>query len=358
VTIDQLDTPAILVDVDRVERNIAGMMEKAEVAGVGLRPHFKTSKLLEVSRMQRTAGAIGMTCATDRELEVLQDDGVESIVWGHQAVGRSKLDLAVSANRRGEVILAVDSVEVAAALSDRAARDGTTVPCFIEVDTGMRRCGVQPEEVVGLALALREMAGVSVVGLMTHEGHLHGHLDDPEGLVASAREAARSVVLAREECIAAGLPIDVVSVGSTPAASVAPLERGVTEMRPGTYVFFDANQVALGTASWQHCAVTVLARVVSHNRDGMAVVDAGLKELSGDGSIRGRGHGHVVDLGATVIHAYEEHGVIDRCATPPSIGDLVRIVPNHVCGAVNMWSSVAAVRGERVVGEWRTRGRR
>jgi D-serine deaminase-like pyridoxal phosphate-dependent protein len=358
MTIGELDTPALLVDVDRVERNIAWMTSKANAAGVGLRPHFKTSKLLEIARMQRAAGAIGMTCATDREVEILQEDGVESILWGHLPVGRSKLDLAVSANRRGEVILAVDSVEVVAALNERAALEGTTVPCYIEVDTGMRRCGVRPDEVVGLAMALRDMSDVNVVGIMTHEGHLHRHLDDPDAVVQGAREAARSLIRAREECIAAGVPIAAVSVGATPAASLAPFEPGLTEVRPGTYVFYDANQVELGSATWERCAVTILARVVSRNRDGMAVVDAGLKELSGDGSIRGRGHGRVIDLGATVISAYEEHGVIDGGANGLRIGDVVRIVPNHVCGAVNMWSRVAAVRGERVVAEWRTRGRR
>jgi D-serine deaminase-like pyridoxal phosphate-dependent protein len=359
VNVSELGTPAIVLDLDRVERNIARMAEKASAASVDLRPHFKTSKLLEVVDMQMAAGAVGMTCATDRELEALLDCGVESVLWAHQAIGRQRLDLAVRANRRADVILAVDSVEVAAALDERASREGIVVPYVIELDTGMHRCGVRPDAAVGLAQELRALSAIELVGVMTHEGHVHHHVGDPAALVATARAAASDLLEAARQCEAAGFALSVTSIGSTPALTTAPIEPGISEVRPGTYTFFDANQVAIGSAGWDDCAVSVLARVVSHNRRGSPVVDAGLKELSGDASNNGGGYGRVVEAGATLAHAYEEHGVLEAgSAGRLAVGDMVRIVPNHVCGAVNMWSRVTVVRGETVIGEWATRGRR
>lgn len=357
----ELETPSLVIDVDRLERNIARMAAKAKDSGVALRPHVKTTKLLEVARMQLAAGAIGMTCATDRELRALQDGGVESVLWGHQAVGRHKVELAVEANRRGEAIVAVDSVPETVALGEHAASRGVVVPYVIEVDTGMERSGVQAREVVELARALRDAPGVRLRGVMTHEGHVlrYADVDDSTGLVAAAQRAAGALVDASRDCAAAGIDLEMVSVGSTPAASLAPFVSGITEVRPGTYAFYDANQVALGSATWDDCAVTVLSRVISRNRRGLPVIDAGLKELSGDRYVRGAGFGHAVEQGATLMHAYEEHGVLQGgTAAQLRRGDLVRIVPNHVCGTVNMWSRAIALRDGAVVGEWHTKGRR
>lgn len=359
MNVADLSTPVLLVDVDRIERNIARMASKAADGGVALRPHFKTTKLDEVARMQIEAGAIGLTCATDRELEALLALGAESIMWAHQMVGAGKIELAIDANRRAEVMVAVDSLASAETLAARAAEQGVVVPCVIELDTGMRRAGVLPGAVPGLAQQLQKMPGLRLVGVMTHEGHVQRHLGDPDGLLAAAEEAWSELKAAAAACADIGIDLEVISAGATAAATLAEVPEGLTEIRPGTYVFLDANQVALGSAKWDDCAVTVLARVVSHNRPGHPVIDAGLKELSGDQSIRGVGHGHVVELDAMVQETYEEHAVLGGGrAGELQVGDLVRIIPNHVCGAVNMWSEIVAIRGNDVVGTWRTVGRR
>jgi D-serine deaminase-like pyridoxal phosphate-dependent protein len=359
VKIPDLPTPALVVDLDRVERNLARMADKTTGRGRALRPHFKTSKMIEVARLQVEGGAVGLTCATDRELEALLAGGIESVLWAHQPVGREKAELAVEANRHAEVMIALDSLESARAVAERAVERDVVVPYLIEVDTGMRRAGVRPGDAGGLAAALRDLPGLRPLGVMTHEGHVQRHVGEPEVLLAAAEAAWGRLLDAARSYEEAGQKPEVVSTGATSAALLGKFADGITEVRPGTYVFLDANQVAVGSTGWDDCAVTVLTRVVSHNRPGFPIIDAGLKEFSGDRYAAGSGHGHVPELGALVEPVYEEHGVLSGGrAGELRVGDVVRAVPNHVCGAVNMWSQAAVVRGDEVVAEWRTVGRR
>lgn len=356
--LSELPTPSLLVDLDRLERNIATMAEAFAGTGIALRPHVKTSKCWEVARRQLDAGAIGFTCSTPAEVAWLQDHGVGDLLWAHAPVGPRKVEFAVTAARRGGLTVALDSVEAGAPLSEAAAAAGLTVPFLLEVNTGHARLGVDPDRAEATASALAALPGLSLRGVMTHEGHISQEAvrDDLE---RAGRAAGALVVSVAGALRAAGHEAPVVSVGSTPGAMSAPFAPGVTEARPGTYVYFDANQTRLGSCQLSDCALTVLARVLSVQRDGRAITDAGTKAMSSDtiaaaGSVGIACDADVVPLeGVTFFDGNEEHGfLLDAGQTRLKVGDLVRLVPNHACGTTNMWSHVTVVRGGVAIDDW------
>jgi D-serine deaminase-like pyridoxal phosphate-dependent protein len=355
--LDALPTPALLLDQARMSRNIADMAARAGAAGVRLRPHFKTSKCLPVARAQLAAGAVGFTCATAAEVAALQDAGAGDLLWAHAPVGPAKVSFAVSAAARGSLTIAVDSMAVAAPLSEAASAAGVTIPYLIEVDTGHGRAGVPPESVTALASELARLPGLELRGVFTHEGQLARHVGDRPALEAAGRHVGETMVAVAAAVTSAGHPCQVVSVGSTPGATSAPEVPGVTEARAGTYVFYDANQVALGSAASEQCALTVLTRVVRVRADGTVITDAGVKAMSSDISAAGNGFGVVApDIDFTL--ANEEHGFLTGPGTTKlRVGDLLRVVPNHACGTVNMWSGMYVVDGDTATQRWTTTAR-
>lgn len=348
-----LDTPALLVDVDRLEHNIAAMATSFAAAGVGLRPHVKTSKCWAVVRRQLDAGAAGLTCSTAAEVAWLRDRGVRNLLWANVPVGPGRVALTVATPG---LTVTLDSVEAARPLSAAAAAAGVTVPFLLEVDTGHARLGVDPDDAVGTAAEITALPGLALRGVLTHEGHLAAS-PDRAALEQAGTAAGERLVAVAGALRAAGHDAGIVSVGSTPGATSAPFVDGVTEGRPGTYVYYDANQVRLGSATVDRCALTVLARVVSVRRDGRAIIDAGVKAMSSDTIAAAGSVGVVTGLdgtplpGVTFAEANEEHGFLshDRAF---AVGDLVRLVPNHACGTTNMWRHAHAVRGTDVVDEW------
>ena len=344
----ELDTPALLVDVDRLETNIAAMADSFAGAGVGLRPHVKTSKCWEVARQQLAAGAVGMTCSTAAEVAWLRERGVVDLLWANVPVGPGRVALAVATPG---LTVTLDSVEAARPLSTAAFEAGVTVPFLLEVNTGHARLGVEPSHAVATAAEITTLPGLRLRGVRTHEGHIAG-APDRAALEKAGTAAGERLVAVADELRAAGHTVEVVSVGSTPGATSAPFVEGITEGRPGTYVYYDANQVRLGSATLDRCALTVLARVVSTQRDGRAIIDAGVKAMSSDTIATAGGVGVVLDRpGVTFAEANEEHGFLLHSGGF-AVGDLVRVVPNHACGTTNMWSRVHAVRGTAVLGEW------
>lgn len=358
VPVAALPTPALLVDLAAVAANVGRMAALARQAGVALRPHFKTSKCLEVARQQRDAGAVGFTCATPGEVRLLQDWLSQDpgpggdLLWGHQPVGPARVAFAIEAVRRGSdtgttVTVGLDSLAAARPLAEAARDAGVTVPYFLEVDTGLGRAGVDPDGAVAVAAELAALPGLLLRGVFTHEGHVAAHYGDRAAIQAAGRQVGETLAAVGAALRGAGHPCETVSVGSTPAADSSPFAPGVTEARPGTYVFHDGNQVALGSAAGDQVALRVLARVVSTPRPGAAIIDAGLKAMSGDLAIDGAGLGHIdghpeVRFGK----ANEEHGYLSGPATAAlSVGDLLTIVPNHACNTVNMWSGMYVVEG-------------
>jgi D-serine deaminase-like pyridoxal phosphate-dependent protein len=363
-----IDTPALLIDIERLRANVCGMAAAAREGGVALRPHAKTHKMVEVAALQLEAGAAGLTVAKLGEAEVFVDGGCDDILIAYPLIGDTKLERLAALARRARVAVALDSVEVARAIAEAGAH----VAVRIEVDTGQHRAGVVPGDVAALA---REVAalGLRVQGVMTHEGHAYAAQDlaaatrEAAALMREAAAAVAAGVAAAEAgvtaAVAAGDSGDapVVSLGSTPTARFAAREPGVTEIRPGTYVFQDRTQIAHGAATERDLAAFVLATVVSRPAPDRAVVDAGTKVLSSD---RLNAPGAPVDFGAVhetgwpLVRASEEHGVV---AVPLHahlpIGTQVRIVPNHVCPVVNLFDEAVIVDGDEIADRWRVAAR-
>jgi len=356
--VDEIDTPALVIDVRRMDANIARMAARMAEAGVALRPHFKTSKMIEVARRQLEAGAVGFTCATAAEVAALLDAGIADVFWANATATLAKARAAAEFNRRGRVAVGLDSVELAEPLGAAAREAGTTVPVLVEVDTGLRRTGVLPDRLEELVREVLVVPGLAFEGVYMHEGQLAGLRGEREELRAAGRDAAAVLVAAAESLRAAGIPVAVVSVGSTPGWDSAPFVPGVTEARPGTYVFGDANQLRLGSCALDDCAITVRTTVVSTPRAGELVVDAGIKAMSSDRSNRGDTlglplAGDALDVGLEFSRGYEEHGVLaGPGAASARVGEAIRVLPNHACGVVNMWSSVHVVDDGEVVGIW------
>jgi D-serine deaminase-like pyridoxal phosphate-dependent protein len=353
--LEDLHTPALLVDVDRLDHNISRMAATYAGTGIALRPHVKTSKCWPVAGRQLDAGAIGFTCSTAAEVAWLQGMAVADLLWAHIPIGPRKVEFTVDAAAGGGLTVSLDSVEAARPLSDAAHAAGVIVPFVLEVNTGHARLGVDPSYAVRTADEIAALPGLRLRGVLTHEGHV---------AVAANRERAghaAGALLAHvaEELRQAGHAIELVSVGSTPGATSTPFAGGITEARPGTYVYYDANQVRLGSCTLDDCALTVLARVASVQRTGRAVTDAGLKAMSSDSIVAAGSFGIACDTSLTPLpgvafaEANEEHGIlVGDDAGRLRVGDLVRLVPNHACGTTNMWSHAYAVRGDEILDDW------
>lgn len=352
------DTPRLLVDVGRLESNIARTAADLAAAGVEVRPHMKTSKCLQVVARQRGAGAIGFTCSTPAEVRLLGEAGYQGVLWAHLPVGRDKVGFAVDAARRWGVKLIADSIAVAEPLSGEAARRGVELTILMDVDSGQHRTGVpvESEAAVALARSLAALPNVSFGGILTHEGQL-GPIRGRDALEAAGRAVGESMATLAGRLRRAGLDCPIVSVGSTPGLSSAPYAAGVTEARPGTYVYFDANQLRSGSCEIGLCALTVLTRVVSVG-SGQVILDAGLKAMSADAITEDNGAGIVCDLEVEPLRdvrfpvANEEHGFVTGAVAGLKVGDLLRIVPNHACGTANMWSQLTALHPDGNCETW------
>jgi D-serine deaminase-like pyridoxal phosphate-dependent protein len=348
-SLDDLSTPAVLVDLDVLERNIARMASRAREAGVRLRPHAKTHKSPHIARLQRAAGAWGLSVAKVGEAEVFADAGFDDLFVAFPVVGEDKGRRLLALADRARVAVGVDSVEGAVTLARPFRAAGRTLDVLLKVDVGYGRVGVTPDRAVEVARAVSGLAGLRLRGVFTHAGH--GYLADTKTAVDEiARLEGGRLAEAADALRAAGLPVEEVSVGSTPTAAEAMRVAGVTECRPGNYVFHDASQVALGTCRLEDCALTVVATVVSVPAAERAVVDAGSKTLSSD-PLRPQagGYGQVQGRASRIEKLSEEHGVI---AVAPGesfrVGERVRILPNHACVVTNLHDRLVGVSGNQV----------
>jgi len=349
---EDLETPAVLVDIRRLERNLARMAAAADVAGVALRPHAKTHKCVPIARRQLSGGAIGLTVATLAEAELFAAGGCPSVfiaypLWAGSGDRRARLE---ALNDRTDLRVGVDSELAAAALAD--AVPGLKV--LIEIDSGQHRSGVATAQLAALASACGE-AGLTVTGAFTHPGHAYAG----PSAVAAAAEDERAALAAAGAKLAALIDTEpVLSGGSSPTAA-AGLAAPLTEVRPGTYVFGDRQQLHLSRLAEQDIALVVATRVVSVPRPGEAVLDAGSKALSSDRPSWLPGHGLILEAPeATVAILSEEHAVVRGLTTRLRVGDLVRVVPNHVCTVVNLTSELFAVEDGRIVDRWPVAARR
>jgi D-serine deaminase-like pyridoxal phosphate-dependent protein len=349
----ELDTPAVLIDLDVVEQNLARMQRIASNAGVRLRPHTKTHKSRYFARRQLQHGAAGLTVAKLGEAEVLSEV-CDDLLVAYPLYGAQKLRrLGALAGRLRRLRVSTDSLEVAQGYSALGEELGRPLEVYLEVDVGYGRLGQPPDEhSEQLARAIGALPGLQLVGVMTHGGFAYAGRT-PEQLRASAvAEGAALVALAarlREQ----GLPISEVSVGSSPSAPYVDAVPGVTELRPGTYIFNDLQQIATGAVTPAQCAASVLVTVVSRPAPDRAIVDGGSKTFTNDQAPQG-GNGRALDRpGLWLERLSEEHGWlrIDDPATPLAIGDRLRFTPNHVCAMINLHDRVYGVRGNELVEE-------
>ena len=373
LSVADVPTPAAVLDLDIVERNVAAMAAKARALGVALRPHAKTHKCVEVALLQRDHGARGLTVATLPEGRAFADAGCDDLTWAVPVVP-GRIGEAVQLARRITLRLLVES-DAAAGLLERAAREaGIRLHVWLEVDCGQHRTGVDPAAPHARALARRLAASrhLAFDGILTHAGHSYSALDR-EDLGRIADEERDATVAFRRALEADGLAVPGVSIGSTPTMAVATALEGVTEIRPGNYVFNDFVQAANGVCGAEDCALTVLASVISHQPGAdHAVVDAGALALSKDlgpsAPARQRGYGPLlvgmagreVEPRLRVRSLTQEHGVV---AGPDAadvdgrlaVGEKVRILANHSCLAAALFDEYYVVRGEEVVDRWRIR---
>ena len=347
--VDDLPTPCAVVDLDVLERNVARMAARAREAGVRLRPHAKTHKCPEIGALQRAAGAWGLSVAKVGEAEVFVAAGFDDLFVAFPAVGEDKGRLLLRLADRARLACGVDSVEGARSLARPFREAGRTLDVLLKVDVGYGRVGVLPEHALETATRIAEIRGLRLRGVFTHAGHGYLAATRPE-VDAVARHEGQALAATARELRANGIGVEEVSVGSTPTAADAMRVPGVTECRPGNYVFHDASQVTLGTCSVEDCALSVVATVVSVPAPGRAVLDAGSKTLSSDPlrPVAG-GYGQILGRRSRIEKLSEEHGVLAVAEGEAfRVGERVRVLPNHACVVVNLHDRLLGVSRDRV----------
>src|ERR671914_2149762 len=340
-------TPYLFIDGAKMQRNILRMADVAGGNGVALRPHVKTHKIPSIAREQLEAGAAGITVAKLSEAEVMADGAMEDIFIAYPLVTEAKIRQAIRLGERVRLVVGVDSLEGARRLS--AVAEGHTLEVRLEVDTGLRRTGVLYDEAVGVAGEVEGMDNLDLTGIYTYRGAVLGGSKTLELEKAGLEEGQLMVSLAdmvRER----GIGVEDVSVGSTPTAEYVAKVDGVTEIRPGTYVFYDRMQARLGACSLEECAAVVACTVVSRPTRDLAVIDGGSKTFAtdvGPGAepLNLEGYGHVVGYpGAVLERLTEEHGMLsvdEDCDL--QVGDTLQVIPNHICSTVNLHDEVYLV---------------
>lgn len=376
MVIDALPTPALLVDLEILERNLARMQEKADKHTTALRPHIKTHKCVEIAGRQRALGAKGITVSTYFELQEFLAAGFDDITWA-VPIPIVYIPKVIDLASRGTIRVTVDSPEATQALIKTCERRGTQVHVWLEIDSGQHRSGVQPdsprlEELVRL---LDRSPVLQFDGLLTHAGHAYGaHTRDE--LIRYARLERETLIECADRLRKQGYSVPAISIGSTPTMSVTENLEGVDEIRPGNYVFNDFTQASIGSCGIADCALTVLASVISH-QTGSAhfVTDAGALALSKD---LGPIHVHN-DMGMGILFEdYErkrltphvqmttlsqEHGKVvadtpERLRDKFKVGERVRILEHHSCLTAANFDKYYVVKGDEIVEQWKIlRGR-
>ena len=356
----ELSTPALTLNLDVLGYNLDTMARYCREQKLGLRPHTKTHKIPEVARMQLDRGAVGITVAKVGEAEVMAEAGLDDILTAFPIYGRQNLDRLAKLARDRRILMSLDSEETACALSAATKRQGAFVGVLVELDVGYHRCGLEPGDACAkLAGKIEKLPGLKFRGLMTYFGNIWG-------VEGERRKQTKKVAESLERTMAAfareHMPLEIVSGGSTPSAPLASEIPGLTEIRPGTYAYNDLNTFYQGLCRLEDCAVRVVTTIVSTAVAGRAIIDAGSKTLSSDRLASGpeKGNGCVTEvLDAPLFALDEEHGYIDttRSAHQFHIGEVLTVIPNHVCPCVNLHDEVFLLRGEHVVGQWNVSGR-
>jgi D-serine deaminase-like pyridoxal phosphate-dependent protein len=358
--ISELETPAVVVDLDVMDQNLSRMAEYCRRHKLLLRPHTKTHKIPELAKRQLQSGATGITVAKIGEAEVMVDAGITDILIAYPIVGAGKAERLARIAERANITVALDSEAAAITISEAMGRHGTKVEILVELNVGFDRCGVGSEvEALKLAKKITSLPGLKFRGLLFFPGHFGVDPEQRSALRSRVNELLDRILetFAREQ-----LPVSIVSGGSTPAAYESEFFHGVNEVRPGTYIFNDRNTVGVSAATLSDCALSVLVTVVSTGVSGRAVIDGGSKTFSSDRyqAEDGIGFGLVKeDHAAQIERLSEEHGHMNIARSERSyrVGDRLSVIPNHVCTTVNMHDEIYGIRGGQVEAVWRVEGR-
>lgn len=341
-----IETPSLLINIGIMELNIEKMAAKIKSYGVDLRPHCKTHKIPEIAKMQMTAGAVGITAAKVSEAEVMAEHGIDNIFIAYPIVSERKIERVIRLSQRIQLIVGVDSLEGAMKMSEVAKRYDCPIQVRLEVDTGFKRTGVNYEDALKLAYQIKELPSLKFRGIYTFRGFFMNGKPTLELEKAGLEEGQMMVNLA-ERMRGEGISVRDISVGSTPTSPFAAQVKGVTEVRPGTYVFYDRMQAKLDACSLEECAATVRVTVVSRPSEELMIIDGGSKTFATDVApniepLNLKGFGHVVEAPHAVIERMsEEHGMV-RIKRDDSfqVGDVIHIIPNHICSTVNLHNKV------------------
>ncbi|MFE1602568.1 alanine racemase [Methylobacterium sp. ID0610] len=336
-------SPAVMIDLDQVERNIARLQAACDAAGLSNRPHIKTHKSPILARMQQEAGARGLTCQTLGEAEVMAEAGLSDILISYNLVGPHKRARLARFLERWPLTVSADHPAVVAGLGEAAASARHPLDVVVECDTGRGRAGVATAaEAVALARMIADTPGLRFAGLLLYP---------PEDAMAETQAFLDTV---RAGLAEQGLEARIVSTGGTPNLANLGAIKGVTEHRAGTCIFNDRMMLACGAATLADCALDVVATVVSRATPERGILDAGSKTLTSDPGGGLDGYGLIREVPQARIHRFaEEHGFLDLSACPEAlpVGTVVRVVPNHVCVVVNMVDRLVTTRGGRITGE-------
>lgn len=353
MNISEIETPAILLDLDVMEDNIRRCADLARDHGKQLWPMVKTHKSLELAARQAEAGAAGFLCGTLDEAEALAKAGYRRLMYAYPVATEVSIRRALRLQSSCELILRIDGTEAARALNAAAGKDGLRVPYTIIIDAGLHRFGVPPREAGAFARELGQFENLVFRGISSHPGHVYGASSARE-LPRYCREEREALRLALASLREEGFSAEIVSSGSTPTFAGTVADENLGIYHPGNYIFNDAIQLSTDTATREQCALTVLASVISRPREELLICDAGAKclglDLGAHGNASIRGHGLVlghpelsVDSLSEEVGKLHVHG-----ETSLKVGDKVRIIPNHACSAANLTSFYIGVRGDRV----------
>ena len=354
--IDELDTPVLVIDLDKLEANIHALQRAIDATGCRLRPHIKTHKSPDIARMQIAAGARGIAVAKVAEAEVFAAEGFTDIVVAYPVVGPEKWRRLAELARACRLTVNVESGTAARGLSEAASSAGATLLVQVDIDSGFHRCGVAPDQAAALCRLVMTLPGLELDGITTHRS---AFFPDHGGRPVDAlgREEGELMVALANDLRAEGIPIREVTAGSTPTAIAAAGVSGVTEVRAGTYVFGDLIMAGVGAIARDDISLSILTTVQSRPYAGRATVDGGSKTFMGEAFPSPpaflKGFGEAVDLPVHLEGLTEEHGLV---ALPPdvqpAVGERLAFYPNHVCTTVNLSDELIGVRDGRVETVW------
>jgi D-serine deaminase-like pyridoxal phosphate-dependent protein len=353
--VSEIDTPALVVDLDILERNVSRVADYAREHNLRLRPHTKTHKSVRLAKRQIASGAAGLTVAKVSEAEVMAAAAPNDLLVAFPIIGQAKLARLTALARETRVTVALDSAFAARQLSDAARAAQVEIGVLAEVDAGLGRVGVAPgPPLVQLAQTIEKLPHLRLAGITFYPGHIKS-LDEAGQHAMTQLSALLCGILA--DFRAAGIEVGIVSGGSTPTLFHSHEIQGLTEIRPGTYVFNDLNTIASGGCELEDCAASILATVVSTARPGQMIIDGGSKTFSSDrlSNPAEVTFGQLVEAPGSRFHKMnEEHGFIDLTQADAEfrVGDRVRVIPNHICVAVNLHEKVYGVRGDSVEEVW------